>query len=145
MVMRGSGAADRPSLPALVRLNSTVLSVRIPKFCKPCCLPPQSGQTRGSNSSLYTLPALLPQDVPQTPQFPWAISSPSLCPPPMPSSPDVPGQSLLFPPPISQLGLPLCANIPSILINSELCLSFLSLSRQKSPPSQGWHLTHISL
>ena len=67
----------------------------------------------------------------QTPHFPWAVSSASQCPPPTPPSQDVPGQTLLFPPPTSQLCLSRCPDILSVPIKSEPCASFCSISRLK--------------
>lgn len=104
------------------------LSVRSSKILqKPHCFPPQGVRTRGSKSS----PAPPSPYEPQTPHFPWAVSSASRCPPPTPPSQGVPDQTLLFPPPTSQLCLSLCPNISSILIKSEPCTSFCSISRLK--------------
>ena len=89
-------------------------------------------------------PAPLSPSVPQTPHFPWAISSASWC--PLPTHPrEVPGQTLLFPLPTSQLCQSLCPNILSILIKGETCLLFLCLSRLKVLQGKDCSLLIMSL
>ena len=88
-------------------------------------------QGEGKEQSLQLpRPAPPSPNVPQTPHFPWAISSASRCPPPTHPQ-KVPGQTLLFPLPTSELCQSLCPNILSILIKGETCLSLLCLSRLK--------------